>query len=461
MDTLTKGANLFILVFIFGMLLASFSFAQNAGSEDAASNSGIKTELERKEELEAELREVQEEIAKYREEIKDKKSEERSLAAELGILTSQIHKVELEIKQTALAIRATELSIEANNLKIKELSDKIIHEKEIIAELMRAMYEESNKNIVELIMAEGNISDFVDHVRLLDTIQASLNKSLQDIKLAKETIEKEQERLEEEKEEQERLRVLQETQNKSLEKKKFDKKYLLDVTKGEKEEFERLVKQKEKDIEQIRSQIFLLEATGVSMSLGEAHEIARFASEKTGVRPAFLLAVLKQESSWGQNIGQCYLVNADTGEGKGVNTGRIFKKVMKPTRDVKPFIEITGELGRDPFLTPVSCPHPNYGWGGAMGPAQFIPSTWMGYRNRGSEVLGHTPNPWDLKDSFTVAGIKLANGGATSHAYDAEWKAAMIYYGGGNWSNPLYSFYGDSVMELAALIQEEINAIGG
>lgn len=457
MVSFAKRIILFILFLTIGGSLASLSFAENT---DGVSDEP-KTSVERKEELQTQLRQIQDEIAKYREEIKSKQSEERSLAAELGKLTSQISKVELELKQTALAIRATELSIEANNLKIKELSDKISHEKEIIAELMRAMYEESGKDMVELIMLDGNISDFVDHARLLDTIQASLNKSLQDIKSAKENIEKEQERLEEEKEEQERLQALQEVQNKSLEKKKSDKKYLLGVTKGEKAEFERLVKQKEKDIEQIRNQIFLLESSGVSMSLSQAYEIAKFASEKTGVRPAFLLAVLKQESSWGQNIGQCYLMNVDTGEGKGVNTGRVFKRVMKPTRDVKPFMQITEELGRDPFSTPVSCPHPSYGWGGAMGPAQFIPSTWMGYRKAGEEALGHAPNPFDLKDSFTVSAIKLANGGATAGTYDAEWKAAMMYYAGGNWNNPLYSFYGDSVMEIAAAIQEEINAIGG
>jgi len=96
-----------------------------------------------------------------------------------------------------------------------------------------------------------------------------------------------------------------------------------------------------------------------------------------------------------------------------------------------------------------------------MGPAQFIPSTWMGYKDRLTGILGHTPDPWDLTDAFTASAFKLANGGATSHAYNAEWKAAMLYYAGSRWNNPVYSFYGDSVMDLAAAIQTEIIAMGG
>ncbi|KKR46348.1 MAG: hypothetical protein UT82_C0014G0007 [Parcubacteria group bacterium GW2011_GWB1_40_14] len=41
----------------------------------------------------------------------------------------------------------------------------------------------------------------------------------------------------------------------------------------------------------------------------------------------------------------------------------------------------------------------------------------------------------------------------------AEWKAAMIYFAGSNWDNPIYSFYADDIMALTGLIQEQINLI--
>ena len=48
---------------------------------------------------------------------------------------------------------------------------------------------------------------------------------------------------------------------------------------------------------------------------------------------------------------------------------------MHPNRDRPVFAVIAQTLGFNPDDLPVSR-KPWYGWGGAMGPAQFIPSTW-------------------------------------------------------------------------------------
>ena len=86
-----------------------------------------------------------------------------------------------------------------------------------------------------------------------------------------------------------------------------------------------------------------------------------------------------------------------------------------------------------------------------MGPAQFIPSTWLSYRERVSEVTGNVPpSPWNIEDAFAASAIKLAAGGATAQNEEAEWKAAMLYFAGGNWNNPAYAFYGDTVEDLTS-----------
>ncbi len=437
-----------LLVFWAGVFFAPFSFAQIAGLEDL-----------RREELRQKLNEIQGEIGKYRVEIEEKQKEEKTLRREVKIVESQVKKTELEIVQTTLALRATALSIEANNRKIAEFEEKIERGRAIIAQVFRALFSEDSRDIIELIIASDAISDFFEHQRFLENLEAALQETLSNVQLAKFNIEEEQRALEEERESQDQLKALQEAQKATLKDKNAVKKKLLGFTKKEKQAFEALVKTKERDVEQIRSQIFLLEGVGIAMPLVKAYEIAVFSAEKTGVRPAFLLALLKQESSWGQNVGQCYLVNLETGAGKGKNTGKIYSRTMKISRDLEPFLLITRELGRDALTTLVSCPHPEYGYGGAMGPAQFLPSTWLAYRDRAAQLLAPTPDPWDIQDSFTVAALKLANAGAATHTFDAEWKAAMMYYAGRNWNNPLYSFYGDSVMEIARVIQEEIDAM--
>jgi membrane-bound lytic murein transglycosylase B len=172
------------------------------------------------------------------------------------------------------------------------------------------------------------------------------------------------------------------------------------------------------------------------------------------VEPAFLLAILTQESNLGANVGQCYLTNTETGAGIGKNTGKQFSNVMKPTRDVQPFLEITKALGFDPAQTVVSCPIAGVaGYGGAMGPAQFIASTWKLFEDRLKTALGHFANPWDAQDAFMASAFYLDDLGAGAATYSSEIKAACKYYGTGGST----CSYGRSVMNLKAAIQSDID----
>jgi len=449
-----------ILILAFSVGFTPFYFARAQEAVDDTLDV-----LDIKEELRQELSELQADIQILNNEISQKQSDERSLGREISILNNQIKKTELELQQTALAIRQTEFIIEENNLKIIELEGKIEKTKSVIAEIMRSIYEEDTRSVVELIVSSEDLSDFLDYSRFLNNLQSSLQKALDNIKVAKLNIEEEQISLEEEQESQYRLRTLQGAQKGGLDANKREKNNLLNLTQAQKKDFERIVVQKTKTVEEIRNQLFRLEGADVALSFSEAYEYASSAFNLTGVRPAFLLAMLKRESSWGENTGLCILVNPETGVGRGVNTGNLYERVMKPSRDVQPFLQITQELGRDPYNTRVSCPHRYYGYGGAMGPAQFIPSTWMAYKDDVTALLGHTADPWNIRDAFVASAVKLARGGATNQTYATERKAALLYYAGGGWSNPAFWPYTDDprdgVMVLASRYQKDIDILEG
>ena len=185
-------------------------------------------------------------------------------------------------------------------------------------------------------------------------------------------------------------------------------------------------------------------------------------SAKTGVRPAFLIAIFQQESGIGKNQGSCYLRNQKTGAGVGVRTGSVIQKVMNPSRDVPPFLTVTRGLGRDPFNTLVSCPQ-EIGWGGAMGAAQFIPSTWVLYRDMVAKALEvDIADPWRARDAFMAAGFLLKDNGARSGSYSAERDAACKYFSGSKCSKSrLVATYGDQVMknaESAQALIDQLNA---
>lgn len=94
------------------------------------------------------------------------------------------------------------------------------------------------------------------------------------------------------------------------------------------------------------------------------------------------------------------------------------------------FLKITDQLGFDPDKMPVSR-RPSYGCGGAMGPAQFIPTTWLLYEDKVAALTGHNPpNPWNIEDAFTASAVFLGEGGAAAQTKAGELKAARIYISG-------------------------------
>ena len=136
---------------------------------------------------------------------------------------------------------------------------------------------------------------------------------------------------------------------------------------------------------------------------------------------------------------------------------------MKPSRDIQPFLQITAELGMDPEITPVSCPMKNSdgsfnGWGGAMGPAQFIPSTWVGYAARVAQIVGRAiADPWNIEDAFTASAIKLANAGATGKTAAAEIAASKAYFSGNSrCSTAVCNSYANNVQRVAAQLQQNL-----
>jgi len=160
----------------------------------------------------------------------------------------------------------------------------------------------------------------------------------------------------------------------------------------------------------------------------------------------------------GKNVGQCYVTNQTTGAGTDLK-GNPKTRVMSP-KTIPAFNELTASLGMTWNKTGVSCWIPMYsggapyGWGGAMGPAQFIISTWNLYKDKVAAITGKTANPWNIKDAFIASGLLLKDNGAVTN----EFNAAMRYFSGSSWTKS-EEFYGRSVLSIAAGYADDIAAI--
>ena len=405
---------------------------------------------------------ILEEIEARRFILQGKQRESVSLERDIIIFDVKIQTAELSIRARDITIRRLSTDITGKKNAIDELSAKIIREKESLAQLLRKTNKLDSYTIVEVVLGNKNISEFFRDIESFTAIKAALQESFNELETTRIETSEKKELLEDKQIEQEELKNIQELQKGRIESDKREKREILDITKGQEAVYQEIVVGKERDAAQIRSALFAIRGSD-AISFERALGLANLAFEKTGVRPALLLGVIAQESNLGEFVGQCLLTNQpQKGDGKGVNTGRIFDKVMKPDRDVDIFVNILERLGLNPYSMVVSCP-PSYGYGGAMGPAQFIPSTWILYEDKIAKITGHNPpNPWDPYDAFMASALLLRDNGARGGTYSTERLAALRYFAG--WKNAqrsAYAFYGDEVMALAAKYQRLIDILQG
>lgn len=401
---------------------------------------------------------LQDKSEKINENIDQTQREKQNLQDQIYYLKNRIESLNSQIRQSNLMIRDVSMQVEDTTESINKTTNKIEESEERLEEILRRIYEQDQRSQVEILMSGNNLSDFFDNLMNLQTLNERNKKILQEIKALKRRLQEQKASLTGEKEDLEKTVMMKEMQKQERSESKKNQEHYLQLNQAEYQQYLKEKEETEKKSQAVRERIFELAGTPQAPTFEEAVELARYAEEATGIRPAFLLAVLTQESNIGKNVGQCYLKDPETGSGVEANTEKEIDNVMKPSRDVEPFLSITKELGRDSYSTPVSCPMPSVGgYGGAMGPAQFIPSTWNMYRDKLKNITGEPGDPWSIKDSFLAASLYLTDAGAAKQTHNSEWRAAMIYFSGG--TNPRYKFYGDSVMSITKNYESDIELI--
>jgi len=411
--------------------------------------------------LEAELAALENEIASKQKELEGQKGRSVSIDRDISILKTQIAKSKLDIKAKNLIIQKLGGEITVKNKQIEALSTKIDSEKESLAQLIRKEREIDDKSIISLILSQDNISDAYGDIDAFASIKKSIKDSVDEIQGVRVLTQSEKKNLEDKKNQETDTKVELENAKAQVETSEAEKKILLDISNQKVSEYQKVLAEKAKRRNEILTALFNLRDTS-AIPFSRALEFANFASKQTGIRPAFLLSILTQESNLGSNQGSCYVTDMNTGAGVSSKSGKIFSNVMKPTRDIKPFLEITALVGRDPNKTLVSCPFGSTGYGGAMGPSQFIPSTWQILKNRIANALGvKNADPWSPKDAFMASSIYLTDLGAGTQTYTAERNAACKYYSGRSCDSkkPSNSFYGDQVIARAKSIQTNIDLL--
>jgi peptidoglycan hydrolase CwlO-like protein len=454
-----------ILILFFGAFLIShFSFAQTASGLTASDKARLQSEYD----------DLQAEIADLQKNLDSLVLQKNTLKGDVSLLTAQIAKAEKEIKQRNITLTNLNSEIKQKTANISSLEARIKNDQDLLANLLKKKDQNEAEPIFYLLLSSEDLAGLLVDIDNLGVINQGLQDLFVELRGVKDETQKEKEVLDLKKNQELDAKYEVEQKKKVIVQNETEKKDLLSLAVKTESNYQTVLADRQRRAEIIRSALFdLRDATGISFA--KALEYASYAAEKTGVRAAMILAILSQESDLGKNIGSCYVSNLTTGDGVGKNTGTPFQRVMyaplpgstsnRPS-DVAVFEQITKSLGLTWATTPVSCPpgatyYVGRGFGGGMGPTQFIPSTWQGFVPRLKNTLGvSTPNPWDPKHAIMATAMYISDLGAGAGTYTAERNAACKYYSGAACQPgrvPSNVFYGDQVIAKAEKFQADID----
>lgn len=442
-----------------GAGIMNFSAIANAQTETDSPAAQLSAKEQERKELESQLADLERQIDEQQKTVEQYQKQGKTLTGEVNLLNAKIAKLNLQIRTVNTQLTKLSDEITVTQSRINDTQTDIDIHKDAITHALRELHESDTQGMAAIMLASERLSEVFGYIDNVTRVQDNLRTSLEEITKLRQNLVAQKEELSSQKEDAENLRAIQQAQKKGVQSTQTEKTQLLKVTKGKESEYQKILAKTKESAAQIRSRIFQLLGGG-ELTFEKAYEYARLAEQATGVRAALTLAILNRESLLGKNVGRCTYATA-----------------MHPTRDTPYFLDLLKRLGIDPTseFAKVSCANQHGSYGGAMGPAQFIPSTWKIYESKITAVTGNNPpSPWNNADAFAATAVYmkdlLASASCKSYA-DAnknqvayqtliERCAAAKYYSGSKWYT--YRFwYGDPVVVQANDYEDDIKVLKG
>jgi peptidoglycan hydrolase CwlO-like protein len=395
--------------------------------------------------LQDQLQQLEGQIDQYQGQISSYKQQGNTLSGQISTLNAKIASINLQIQATNLTIAQLNQNITDTQTEITTTQNDIDQKRAAMGNLVQALYENDQLSLMEVFLKNPRLSDFWSDTQDISLLQNNLSVTVQQITDLQSQLQDQKTQFEASKTDAASAAAYQQSQAAEVAATKTQKAQLLTATKGQESKYQQLLVQTQATAAQIRDRIFQLLGGG-QLTFEDAYQYAKLASGATGIDPSFILAILDRESALGQNVGQCN-----------------YKTAMSPS-NIPIFLQITGALQIDPNTLLVSCANADGAYGGAMGPAQFEPSTWELYASGVSNITGdQPPSPWKNADAFVATALYLKDGmtgckSVYSATIDQERCTAAKYYAGSRWRNYLWT-YGEAVVERAQGFAADIKTI--
>ncbi|HAI73837.1 MAG TPA: hypothetical protein DCS28_02380 [Candidatus Moranbacteria bacterium] len=335
------------------------------------------------------------------------KVENKAEKVQQEINTSQtlLQKKQAETIVTKNLLQKTQTEIERKEADVANLNQRIMLNRGMLESyIQEAFYADQDSLFGLLLNGENSLENMSDNFDQVLNIKEKIVAVLDEIEQIKQDTVKTKEDLDGKKEDHEKLISLQQGQQYEI--------------KTDIKEAQATLSELNAKIDKLKNELSSLLSSAVSFK--NVTDAANYAAKITGIRKDYLLGVLVVESNLGRYTGGCTFKESKMNSYRAT----IFKQICK-------------DLDYNYNKQKVSCPPKGYkGTGGAMGVAQFMPDTWMGYKSSIAAATGNNPpDPWSLTDGVVAMALKLTKvDGVKQHKKSAEAKAYCVYLAGGNWT---------------------------
>jgi len=365
---------------------------------------------------------IEADINKIEKKLKDAEKKYGALQSNLNQISSTLTATQQAILRVQNLLNQTTQTIDEKEVEIVNLDQQLVIEKRILGNLLQEMYVSDSTPLIEVLLAEDDVANFFQNEDSLLSTQEKISSIIDEISDTKTKLLEEKSSLLEVKQDHEDLLALQSKQKQGLVSAKNE-------VVGDLEDQATTVKRLKSELSQLQGD--LNKILGKSYNAKDIEDAVDFASNKTKVPKGFLFGVLKMETNLGANVGGCTYAQVEDGANanyKAKKLGKVAWATFLRRRDT--FKTITKELDIDYRKQKVSCNPRGYaGTGGAMGVAQFMPDTWMGYKDAVTQATGHRPpSPWNLTDGVMAMALKLDRVPGVDEGNRAAWKRAAAAY---------------------------------
>ena len=206
-----------------------------------------------------EIRELEKQIAQYNQMLQGTKSQSATLKQQITKMEAQINKLQAEIKLTQTKISETTLVIAGLASDIQTQNIDLEKQKNNLSQILRTIDEYDQVQPFELMLKNGNLSDFLSQIQYIQNLQGSVQEKLISLKELKAQLENQKMEEENQKTALEGLKTQLRGQSSVLDNQKGEKQDLLTTTKSQEKQYQTMLTELQKKRDQIEKEIFVTE----------------------------------------------------------------------------------------------------------------------------------------------------------------------------------------------------------